>query len=794
MRFFDDIAASLGGRRSYDDRSVPARPSIPPLLVLGLSLWGSCAAVWAPARCFAFDVCVAGAILAALAALASVVLLFLARRRVGVICLVGGCALGCAVALCGSVALQGQQSSILQHPRAEAVLTALEDVSPTPYGAQGLFEARFPGGDGGTVLAYLDDGSLPLRGERVVAEVEPEPISGRSADWAWAQGQIATVKIDEAMPLEREDAMGKVIEIRSRAIQALRGQGDHCAVLQALVCGYTVAYDGTFAKQEFTACGLAHIVAVSGAHLVIVGGIVGILLRALRLPRGVCAATQCALMLFYLVLAGIPVSAVRAFVMAVIAQVSYFARRRNAGLAALGGCVGGMVVFDPVLSVSASFALSALSTLGIALFGSLASSWLMRICGALPEILRDALALTFASSLLAQPYSCALFSQLPLVSPIANAFAAPLVAPVCATGILAALSCVFFPAFEGVLVGAAQIGSKALCSVVSWCSGAPYASVPVVVDELLALAVSAMLAGLLWRWWPAPPKRIRWSLAFSCAALLVAAFVGVPILISSAQGDELVMLDVGQGDAFLIRSKGASLLVDTGASDALLRSALARQGVRSVDAIVISHADDDHCGALASLRGTVSASRVIVARDALSCPCEKCADLRSDAFRVVGEEGLCGVEIGDSLAVGAFDLQVIWPERFVEEGGNADSLSLLLTYPGTERESPTLSALLVGDAEAEQLDRMMEEKALDGIDILKVGHHGSRNALTPEQVDKLDPALALVSVGEGNRYGHPATEVLDLLGEAGTTVMRTDERGDVSCRFSSEGIRVRALR
>ena len=102
--------------------------------------------------------------------------------------------------------------------------------------------------------------------------------------------------------------------------------------------------------------------------------------------------------------------------------------------------------------------------------------------------------------------------------------------------------------------------------------------------------------------------------------------------------------------------------------------------------------------------------------------------------------------------------------------------------------------LFTGDAEAQQLDEIISEHGLADLDILKVGHHGSKNALTEEQVQRLSPAIALISVGERNRYGHPASEIVSILEDSGTRIMRTDSDGDVSCKFDDEGIAVETLR
>ena len=101
---------------------------------------------------------------------------------------------------------------------------------------------------------------------------------------------------------------------------------------------------------------------------------------------------------------------------------------------------------------------------------------------------------------------------------------------------------------------------------------------------------------------------------------------------------------------------------------------------------------------------------------------------------------------------------------------------------------------MVGDAEHDQLAALIDEGALPKIDIYKVGHHGSKNALTEEQAMRLRPALSLISVGAGNRYGHPAEKTLSSLKDCGSTVFRTDVSGDIVCDFTKGGIAVRTVR
>ena len=778
MRFFDGILRDFGGRRS-DVGAAPVRPSIPPLLMVGLSAWASCALIWSMAEGVSAGACLALAILCAGGALFTVLVFLMVRRAPSLFCLAAGLLLGATLSLAGAHTLHLQQDALAGHPTEEALLEACEDAAHMPYGLRCAFTVRFPDGVTGKIAAYLDeDVDLPLHGDLFLATVD------------------ATAVLTDVREVARADPLGAVLRLREGAIAALAGEGEPSAVLQALVCGYCTEYDETRIKQDFTTCGLAHIVAVSGAHLVIVSALTTIVLQALRLPRIITVALNLLLMLGYLALAGVPVSAVRAFVMVAALQLSFLSKRRSTGLAALGACVFGMIALDPVVAVSASFALSALSTFGIALFSPLASHWLRMICGSMPDFAIDALAMTLASSLLAQPYSTALFSQVPLVSPLANVLSAPLIGPLCGLGIIAALTAAVYPAVGTLLVDAATCGAGALCALVAWCASLPYASLPVALDPGVGLAASFALSCALWIAWPCPRRRIRPRRIVAAGAVLALAFAVAIMVGSLARGTQLVMLDVGQGDAFLLRSEGRAVLIDTGAYDSLLRSALARQGVVRLDAVIVTHADDDHCGALASLRGTVAVDSVIVAEDALSCGCASCRSLVDDAVRLVGRTRLMGIERGDEIAVGSFTLKTVWPERFVEEGGNADSLCFVVGCDADADGEADSTALMVGDAEAEQLASMMDEGLLPpaGVDILKVGHHGSKNAFDGELLEELAPRIALISVGEANRYGHPAAEITDALDRSGAATFRTDLQGDVSCKFEDDSVTVSTLR
>ena len=185
MRFFDGILRDFGGRRS-EEGAAPVRPSILPLLMVGLSAWASCALIWPMAEGVSAGACLALAILCAGGALFAVLVFLLVRRAPSLFCLAAGLLLGATLSLAGAHTLHLQQDALAGHPTGEALLEACEDAAHTPYGSRCAFTVRFPDGASGKIAAYLDeDVDPPLHGDLFLATVDAAQVPASSSDWAW---------------------------------------------------------------------------------------------------------------------------------------------------------------------------------------------------------------------------------------------------------------------------------------------------------------------------------------------------------------------------------------------------------------------------------------------------------------------------------------------------------------------------------------------------------------------------------------------------------------------------------
>jgi len=265
-------------------------------------------------------------------------------------------------------------------------------------------------------------------------------------------------------------------------------------------------------------------------------------------------------------------------------------------------------------------------------------------------------------------------------------------------------------------------------------------------------------------------------------------------LFASADGGgglALHFLDVGQGDGAVLRTPGGRwLVIDAGpvsgrddAGRRVVGPFLERQGVRAVAAILVSHAHADHMGGVPSLLRRFGVGMLIEPGAPVADPAYGALLLSLDSARIPWHPGRAGEQFGlDGVRFTLLHPRPNWAEW--GEDVNEDSLVLLAEYG-------EFQVLFTGDA------GFPAESALRGslgrVDLLKVGHHGSRGSTGGELLDSLRPLVAVISVGR-NDYGHPAPETLARLGARRVPVLRTDQDGTISVRTDGRTMWIRSRR
>jgi competence protein ComEC len=262
--------------------------------------------------------------------------------------------------------------------------------------------------------------------------------------------------------------------------------------------------------------------------------------------------------------------------------------------------------------------------------------------------------------------------------------------------------------------------------------------------------------------------------------LAVAPPSAVPFSVSwPPVGWRIVMCDVGQGDATVLRvSDGAAVVVDAGPDPAAVDRCLRRLHVSRVPFLVLTHFHADHVeGVPGVIRGR-SVGPVVVSP--LAEPPGETARVR----RWLSDAGLTMrvAAAGDRWTVGAVSLRVIWPTRLLR-GQGSDPNNASVTLIG---DVGGVSVLLCGDLETAAQDAVLATGAIGPIDVVKVPHHGSAKQ-SPGWVAATRPRIALIGVGLGNDYGHPNAHTVAAYRAAGAIVGRTDLDGDLAVVVDDQG-------
>ena len=719
-------------------------------------------------------------------------------------------------------------------PRTHASFTVTGDLRGSAVFSTSDGTITTSDGTRGSVRIQWGKDTTPLpQGMSFVAEYRFTPRAQKDA-YLLEQGICGTVTV-----LEYEvtgfgtNPFGIINRFRAHNVALLKEiGGEGAALLSGVLLGNTEQLRGGQTEQSFRTTGLAHLIAVSGSHLVIIASLCGWVLSKLPGKRAIEITLIIVMLCVYVILTGLHPSAIRAGVMSAVSYSAFFAQRRSHTPTALCVAAISMLLIHPPNAFSIGFWMSVSAVIGIALFlplvqswclalyrdassrvkahvtsqkrnkqpgtcqgGCSVQSWLRTQLGKRRHVFRNGgtsliqmCALTFTAQAATFPLSVSTFSLLPLISPLANLVTIPLITVLVGGGMIALCLGIIVPAVGHALL---QIlcGLGDVVSGIAFCfTRLPFSCIPLNMELVPVLIVTLVSATFLYCVWPRPHSRVRIKLLITIALLPAAILVAAPYF----QPPQIIMLSVGQGDCFIIREGSHTVMIDTGPSQTALVKALARHGITHLDALVITHLDADHCGAMQALLGVVQVDRVLFAAD---LPISQSShQALTMAQTLAGADGVCSLYLGDYIRLSThLSFEVVGPDHVVTEGENADSVCLLLSYDVENDGIPEHDALFTGDAESPQLAQMIEGGRIHSCEILKLGHHGSRISIRPEQVEYLGVQIALISAGVNNRYGHPSTEALAALHTTDATVFRTDQDGDVILTFTPTAMRVQCV-
>ena len=583
------------------------------------------------------------------------------------------------------------------------------------------------------------------------------------------RGELRKVKAVRIVSIE-EGHVGPLSSLRNALLEVIAPSTDPArALIAGIVCGHSSELRAQPAGDWFSVTGTAHLIAVSGSHLAIVGFVIEGVLQKTRCSRGLQRAILAITLVGYAAFTGASPSAVRACCMVFVTLVVNGAGRRRHGLSALFVTMSIFVLLRPTVLFEMGFQLSCASVLAILCFCPYATYALGEL--GVPSGVASVLSVTLCSQLATLPITIPAFGTFSLIAPLANAVIGPVVSVLLAVSIVLAPFSLVGPLRTWALV-VPMIAARCALFFEQLFAAVPGAYVSVPSDSMWIYLVPCFLAVLL-VWWPRPRAR---PMAVGLASLMLLAAIPY-VYWDRFAPPSVTVLDVGQADAILIRQGGAVALVDCGLDERVV-AALVRNNVHHIDAVFVTHWDEDHWGGLPAVLEQFSVGTIAVAADALE-------DAPAEVLNRPGVE-YRQVRRGDTVDIGSFCARVMWPFESVDGEGNEDSLVLLLSYV---QEGKGLRMLLTGDAELDQEREFVQE--VGDIDVLKLGHHGSKVSVDGELLDVLKPELSLASAGEGNRYGHPSDACIDAVKEACGVFACTIEHGDITVTPTANGFAMR---
>jgi competence protein ComEC len=576
-------------------------------------------------------------------------------------------------------------------------------------------------------------------------------------------------------------------------------------------------------EDRLQRAGTYHVIAISGGNIAILAALSSVLLRVLHAGPASAACLSMIALAAYLAVVGGGASVTRATLMALVYLTARLVDQRTRSLNALAVAVSADLIMEPTVIADVGFLLTVSATSGIVLGAPLLvptfDRWLFRDeSRRAPAWLRPPITLvaaTVAADLALFPVAASVFGRLTAAGVLLNLAAIPLMVVLQIAALAVVLADFVNPALAaaaGRVVDLAAVGlveSGRFVDLAPWLvrrlPSPPVAIVavyyagwtvwlwlrPVAGPDAGARGSNPRgpLPARLRTWVPAGRRLRRWSMAL--IALTGTAIVTHPapfvamqwlqsLVASSGAGHRTlraVVFDIGQGDATLIRfPNGAAWLVDAGGRPAgfdlasrVLVPAIWQQHVRRLDVVVLSHGDPDHIG---GARRVIEDLRPREIWEGIPVPSHPGLRELAGLARRTGVTWR-SVRAGDRTTVGGASVRVLHPPPADWERPrvrNDDSIVLEVRYGD-------VSLVLPGDVGREVERTLVDTLGPAPLVVVKVPHHGSATSSSTGWIQAVNPALALVSAGRANPYGHPAPRVLDRYRAAGVRVLRTDRDG-----------------
>lgn len=649
----------------------------------------------------------------------------------------------------------------------------------TEYGAavEGRLELN---GRNFTILAYHDQETSLSPGDTISGEFLLRcslPGCSHESDYNRSNGIFLTARPRgelTATSCEKLPWYGYPAYIRNEIIQCINASfpADTAGFACALLLGNTDGIDYE-TDTAFKLSGIRHVIAVSGLHVTILFSLVYVLMGR---KKWITALFGIPVLFLFAAVAGFSPSITRACIMHSLMAIGMLFEKEYDPPTALSFAVVCMLLVNPWVITNVGFQLSVCCMIGIFLFSDSIKGYLLdkkrlgKCKGIWKKIaawFATSVSISLSAVILTTPLCAYYFGVISLVGPLTNLLT------------LWIITFVFYGIMLACAVGAII---PVLGTIVGWVVSWPIRYVLWMAKLLASLPLAAVYTQSVYIvFWLVFAyillvvfmlAKKKYPLHLSCFAV-----IGLSVVLAASWTEPLLddyrvtVIDVGQGQCILLQSEGRAYLVDCGSySDSYAADQAAglllSQGITRLDGIILTHFDSDHAGGVSNLLTRVSAN-------ALYLP--NCLDEDSTSQGLYFYTGGEVIHVSDDTVITFGETKITMIPSETAISNNESGLCILF-------QTEKCDILITGDRSAAGERELLNHMTLPDLEILVVGHHGSKYSTCRELLIKTRPDVAIISVGADNSYGHPTDEVLERLTYYGCKIYRTDLDGTVIFR------------
>lgn len=559
-------------------------------------------------------------------------------------------------------------------------------------------------------------------------------------------------------------------------------------------------------KVSFEKSNLTHLLAVSGAHIAYIIAGLTYVFKKLNIIKSIQKIFISLFLIFFMYVTEFSASVVRATIMGITVVLPALIHRKQDTLTTITFSLLVILICNPYKILDIGLILSYLATIGIILFSKMSNkNEIKTIQDKLINEIKELLLITIFANIFVLPIMIYNFNTISLTFLISNLIAGILIGPITIGGFVLILISFINIKVTYIIGIPYNLLLKLLIISTSLVSKIPFSQIFIPTPDIFWVIIYYFLLTLIFSYiilkrkcsnryifnvlhnWIIKIK--HYIKKYIVLILILIIFILITIFIVKIVPDNLKIyfIDVGQGDSTLIITPvNKKLIIDSGGSESgkfdvgenTLVPYLLDRGITCLDYICISHFDADHCQGFEYLLENIRVKNIIISKQ------YEVTDNFNKIMNIVDKRNIniLKVEAGNVIKLDKYvKLKVLHPGSKLSSNINDNSIVIKLEYSH-------FSCLFTGDISKEVENSLINKYGnYLKTDILKVAHHGSKTSSSEEFLKKVKPQIALIGVGENNKFGHPNNSVIERLNKINCKVYRTDLMGEISLEINRRG-------